>query len=71
MWHTKKLAQPVSQWTCSDLLMLRPTYRIKFITVTCMSLLCMQDDNGVVEEEDTDYVDIPIKVVTQRDVAES
>ena len=36
-----------------------------------MSLPCMQDDNGVVEEEDTDYVDIPIKVVTQRDVAES
>ena len=29
----------------------------------------MQDyDNDVVEDEDSDYVDIPIKVVTQPDV---
>ena len=45
---------------------------IKHPYITNIVIIMIQDyDDGVVEEEDTDYVDIPIKVVTQSNVAVS
>ena len=61
VWHTKKLTTTVSyKQPAKDFMML--------LTIT----FAMQDnDSGIMEEEDTDYVDIPIKVVTQSNVAVS
>ena len=41
------------------------------LKLTIMSFMQGDYDNSFMEEEDTDYVDIPIKVVTQSDIAAS
>ena len=69
VWYTRKSATMVS-WSKRQPRSISLTlYMLKFhcLYLSC-ALACLQDDScGLMEEDETDYVDIPIRVVTQSD----